>query len=502
MPQSALERFRAACGLTVPLALECQDADGSGFEVHQLGPPFALIGRDPRSDIVLHGSEVSRLHAYVQSIAGGVYCIDLNSRTQLRWDDRDEPAVCGWLEPGSLLRIGRHTFRTEQTDALPERSVPLDDPFAPCSDSGVDGVPLPAAGLESPIRMTQQDSLCRVEGRLALIGRSDSCQIVLRDASVSRFHAALLRTASGVWIADLLSREGLRINGLRVRWGWLEDGDTVRIGQFTFVLRYDVVPDLIRRADVPLEAGVYVEPDDSADGSDSRPRRARHGTELAVRPARKPPAPSRLPAGAPRALTPDVLEAGSVERWQAEAELPPGQLAMWQQQMQMMETFHKEMILMVQMFMAMHREHRQTIQDELQKVQKLTRKLGALQADLAGTAQESSNHQAASREGPAASAPAKGPAPRSATAPARPARTGERARGPFPVPAPAPEPEAASVRPAGSRPVPPAEGQDREAAGSAALGAVDLHSQLTQRIMKLQRERQGYWKRILNAING
>ena len=55
---------------------------------------------------------------------------------------------------------------------------------------------------------------------------------------------------------------------------------------------------------------------------------------------------------------------------------------MWRQQMQMMESFHNDMILMVQMFMAMHREHLSSVRDELDRVKKLTGEL----ADPAGEA--------------------------------------------------------------------------------------------------------------------
>ena len=48
----------------------------------------------------------------------------------------------------------------------------------------------------------------------------------------------------------------------------------------------------------------------------------------------------------------------------------------------MMESFHRDMILMVQMFMAMHREHRVAIRDELDRVEKLTKKLHVLQKKL------------------------------------------------------------------------------------------------------------------------
>ena len=81
------------------------------------------------------------------------------------------------------------------------------------------------------------------------------CQLVLTDDSVSRFHAALVPTPSGVWVVDLLAREGVHVNGQRVRWAWLADGDSFRIGRFTFILRYETPPDQITRREVPLEAG-------------------------------------------------------------------------------------------------------------------------------------------------------------------------------------------------------------------------------------------------------
>ena len=56
---------------------------------------------------------------------------------------------------------------------------------------------------------------------------------------------------------------------------------------------------------------------------------------------------------------------------------------MWQQQMQMMESFHNDMIMMVQMFVAMHREHLASVRDELDRVEQLTRELSDLQAKLA-----------------------------------------------------------------------------------------------------------------------
>ena len=269
MPESALELFRDACGLRAPLALECQDASRTieGFDTHQLDCPFALIGRDPRSDVVLHGAEVSRRHAFFQVVDGRIFCIDLNSRTQLHWEEETEQRTHGWLDPGCTVWIGPYGIRQTGTDLSLNHATQCPDPLAFCASDTTDAHQLPRAGLDLPIRIGAGDQLWRMDSRIALVGRSESCQIMLRDESVSRFHASLLRTSKGVWIVDLQAREGVVINGVRVKWAWLEDGDTVRIGRFTFILRYETVPEQISRRDVPLEAG---EPDSLERGSSFR----------------------------------------------------------------------------------------------------------------------------------------------------------------------------------------------------------------------------------------
>ena len=74
--------------------------------------------------------------------------------------------------------------------------------------------------------------------------------------------------------------------------------------------------------------------------------------------------------------------ASAAPGWELTGTVPPQQIAMWQQQMRMMESFHDDMMLMIQMFMAMHREHLGAVQGELDKVRELSRELGRLQGQL------------------------------------------------------------------------------------------------------------------------
>ena len=64
-----------------------------------------------------------------------------------------------------------------------------------------------------------------------LVGRIDSAQFVIDDATVSRLHARLLLGEDAVTVEDLDSREGTWVNGAAVKGPMrLNDGDQVAFG--------------------------------------------------------------------------------------------------------------------------------------------------------------------------------------------------------------------------------------------------------------------------------
>lgn len=64
-----------------------------------------------------------------------------------------------------------------------------------------------------------------------LVGRSDDCQLVLNDTLVSRHHATFVSDEHGVSVEDLGSRNGVLVNGLRIRLRQrLRHRDVVAIG--------------------------------------------------------------------------------------------------------------------------------------------------------------------------------------------------------------------------------------------------------------------------------
>lgn len=97
-------------------------------------------------------------------------------------------------------------------------------------------------GEETPILMAQRGPLAGQQWMLReslVIGRENTCDIVIPDRQVSRHHARLTFQKEGVYIEDLESKNGTHHNGTRITHKTLlQDGDTIQIAlaqDFTFV---------------------------------------------------------------------------------------------------------------------------------------------------------------------------------------------------------------------------------------------------------------------------
>src|SRR4051812_36751441 len=71
------------------------------------------------------------------------------------------------------------------------------------------------------------------------IGRSDQCDISVKDSSMSGRHAEISKLDGEIKVRDLGSANGVYLNGERVEEAELYDGDVLRLGQTS--VRIDVV---------------------------------------------------------------------------------------------------------------------------------------------------------------------------------------------------------------------------------------------------------------------
>jgi pSer/pThr/pTyr-binding forkhead associated (FHA) protein len=84
-----------------------------------------------------------------------------------------------------------------------------------------------------------------------LVGRRESCDIVLRFSNVSAHHCQLTINGGYWYVKDLESRNGIKVNGVRVTEKRLTPGDELLVAKHRYEVQYS-----------PLELGAVGPPPD------------------------------------------------------------------------------------------------------------------------------------------------------------------------------------------------------------------------------------------------
>jgi pSer/pThr/pTyr-binding forkhead associated (FHA) protein len=213
------------------------------------GAPIALlkeslvVGRHASCDIQLPSATVSAKHCLLEFREGRWYVRDLGSRN----GSRVNGCQCeeSWLLPNDVLSIAQHRY---------SMNYPGD------SRSGASETPVAsrAANLRKKLRdlfhkwtptLDQTAALGELvpcEGgnpisllkRSLLIGRHESCDIVIAHSIVSGKHCNLLYRDGFWFVRDLGSRNGIRVNGVRCQRKWVLPGEILSIAKYRYALEY------------------------------------------------------------------------------------------------------------------------------------------------------------------------------------------------------------------------------------------------------------------------
>ena len=71
-----------------------------------------------------------------------------------------------------------------------------------------------------------------------LVGRRESCDIVLRFPNVSAHHCELVLNGGYWYVQDLKSRNGVKVNGIRVLEKRVDPGDVLSVAKHEYVVTY------------------------------------------------------------------------------------------------------------------------------------------------------------------------------------------------------------------------------------------------------------------------
>src|SRR5438034_5976854 len=88
-----------------------------------------------------------------------------------------------------------------------------------------------------------------VDKPVLLIGRHPECDIQIDSRKISRRHCCLAQVANYLVVRDLGSTNGIRINGVRVLEGRLDENDELTIGGLRYRVSWDLSPEFPARPD-------------------------------------------------------------------------------------------------------------------------------------------------------------------------------------------------------------------------------------------------------------
>ena len=200
----------------------------------ELWKDCTTIGRSRDSDIFLEDVTVHRKQASIIRTAAGGYTL----RDDHGSGDcfvNGQPVTQYDLQSGDQLSFGQ----THMTFHANEGTRPFQLPSSRGKELYIGKLLDPQSTAIARLRLNNpQSTIQSIELQSGMtIGRSRECDIFVEDLTVSRHHATIEETASGVYeIVDNKSATGILVNGRPVKRHRLQEGDVIQVGntRFTF----------------------------------------------------------------------------------------------------------------------------------------------------------------------------------------------------------------------------------------------------------------------------
>ena len=204
------------------------------------------IGRKEGNTIRLTERNVSRKHAKLRRANGVFFVSDLKSYNGVRVNGRRIEGEIE-LKSGDQIVIGDYQLAlqfegTDQIDTSVNLSGPTTAPtLAPAENEGPTAlVPTPPVLEQGPPARLVMVSPPTPGAEFALsrprlrIGRAEDLEIWVNHRSISREHAEVAVENGAVYIRDLASANGVRVNGVDTKQGPVRSGDVIELGQVRF----------------------------------------------------------------------------------------------------------------------------------------------------------------------------------------------------------------------------------------------------------------------------
>lgn len=199
------------------------------------------IGRKEGNTIRLTERNISRKHAKLRRSNGAFMLEDLSSYNGVKVNGKKIASEIT-LNPGDQVLIGDYQLALQlegesASATIPEQTAPSGAPVQNDAITAMISAPAPSMGpparlvMMSPPAPGAEYALSRERMR---IGRAEDLEIWVNHRSISREHAEVVNEGGKLFIRDLASANGLRVNGGDTRNHELKAGDVVELGQVRF----------------------------------------------------------------------------------------------------------------------------------------------------------------------------------------------------------------------------------------------------------------------------
>jgi pSer/pThr/pTyr-binding forkhead associated (FHA) protein len=280
------------------LVIRARDGLAENEACYEFDQARVVIGRGAGADVRLPHPSVSHAHAVIREEGVGYALVDDGSTNGTRVNG--QPVVTGRpkrLRDGDRIEVGVFSgvfsaglavaqgTSAERTAALARRFI------RELWTAG--SVPVPSLTVTEGPDQGRSAELPPPPGRF-VVGRGETCDLVLRDADVSREHLAFTCEPSGVHLLDLDSKNGMRVNDRSVPERRLKDGDEVHIGATRLVYEDPAQAHLLaveREPDTKLDRSQEREP--SEDGPSTEITGPEPDTGARLAPPKQSPPPRR-----------------------------------------------------------------------------------------------------------------------------------------------------------------------------------------------------------------
>ncbi len=507
--------FQNACGSESGFTLwVTHQQTGERFQrSYQL--PFVVVGRNPKADLCLNDPQVNWRHAYLQMIAGRLMCIDLGSMTGVYWEkDRQQ---CGWLAEENGIQIGPYQIKQAREPAVGNSQTLPPARLLTNSSNGHQrsNYTLSFGHLARPDKVLED--LWQLDRMITLVGKTPECKIRFRnDTRVSSYHCCLLQMNQNLWVIDLLSRTGIELNGVRIRWSEVRASDQLKVGQYLIhVHQGESQPPHSDQTVLPAEPKLQKD------------------SPFVLSPVSSETVADPFRAGGHPLRSPLVVEEGYLDDGSSSSDsFSEPQSEFWRSlltplfqqfsvmQQQMFDQFQNT-LLMVTQTLTMQQEHQfSQIREELGYLRELNQELAFLHTELAkqkAVGITSSSNQnpapglAGTDEGFRSASFSQDPrgshksAPKEREKPLSLETTEEDRRSQDESDWNMKDDRTEAPSQPEEAPLPPPESDEQENSAKAPSPESDpeeIHRQMTQRLQELQQKRQSLWERILQKLTG